>query len=73
MKTHTLLKSGFRYMLIASLLASLGMMTGCKRSNMLKDEATPNKTVAPLQAGQRQIDCDNTTEECKTVDKRATQ
>lgn len=73
MKTHTLLTTSFRYMLLVSLLASLGMATGCNRSNMLKDEATPDKEVAPLQSGQKQIDCDQTSEECKTVDKRATQ
>jgi hypothetical protein len=59
-------KTGFRYLIIASLLAT--MTTGCKRSDLLDNEETPDK-VAPMQDG-GQIDCDdaNNRAECKTVD-----
>ncbi|MCV6636892.1 hypothetical protein [Candidatus Albibeggiatoa sp. nov. NOAA] len=72
MNFAAILKTSFRYLMIASLLASLGIMTGCKRSNLLDDDSTPNK-VAPLQ-GSGQINCDdvNNRAECKTVDDRIT-
>ncbi|WP_353570061.1 hypothetical protein [Candidatus Albibeggiatoa sp. nov. BB20] len=72
MNSAAILKSSFRYLVIASLLTSFGMMTACKRSNLLDDNSTANN-IAPLQ-GSGQIDCDdvNNRAECKTIDDRAT-
>jgi hypothetical protein len=70
MNLPAILKSSFRYLIIASLLTSLGMMTACcnNRSNLLDDNSTADD-IAPLQ-GSRQIDCDDeySQAECKTVD-----
>ncbi|MEK7989476.1 MAG: hypothetical protein VSS52_000585 [Thiotrichaceae bacterium] len=68
MNSPAILKSSFRYFVIASLLTSLGMITACKRSNLLDDDSTPNN-VTPLQSS-RQIDCDDEYNQaaCKTVD-----
>ncbi len=62
-------KTNLRYLTVIALFAVL-TTTGCKRSDLLDDDANPNKEVAPM-SGSEQIDCEKPGTECKTVDEGA--